>query len=116
MKTIALEDIMAETIVSFCENAAELGCPRDQDVDMWFRNLTPDERYEIMDKLLEIQERGINFEEEKDVIMKEITLDLEDDVIEGIVDFARSKVVNDKQALINYGANIILKEVIDANR
>lgn len=48
---------MADTIVSFCENAAELGCPRDQDVDMWFRYLSEEQRRTVMSKLLDIEER-----------------------------------------------------------
>jgi len=57
MKTVAIENIMADTIVSFCENAAELGCPRDQDVDMWFRYLSEEQRRTVMSKLLDIEER-----------------------------------------------------------
>ena len=122
MKIIALEDIMADTIVSFYENAAELGCPRDDEVDMWFRNLTDEERSDIMSKLLNIQDRDEQIKQEdkqeddsKDIVMKEITLDLDDDIVEGVIEFARSKIVNDKQALINYGVNLILKEIVDKN-
>jgi hypothetical protein len=28
MKTVAIEDLMLDVIISFCENAAELGCPQ----------------------------------------------------------------------------------------
>jgi hypothetical protein len=115
MKTIAIEDIMADTIVSFCENAAELGCPRDQDVDMWFRYLAPEERFKIMDKLIEIQERE-DEPEERDIVMKEITIDLEEDIIADLIKFARSKIVNDDQALINYGANLALRKIVETNR
>ena len=118
MKSIAIEGIMADTIVSFSENAAELGCPHSKEVDMWFRDLPDEEKYDVMSKLLDIQERNekTNQEcEEKDVLMKEITLDLDEDIIEKILEFARSKIVNDKQALINYGVNFILKEIVDSD-
>ena len=29
-------------------NAAELGCPRDADVDMWFRNMSKDEQVDVI--------------------------------------------------------------------
>jgi predicted Fe-S protein YdhL (DUF1289 family) len=70
METIAVEDLMADTIVSFCENAAELGCPREKDVDMWFREMTREERYQVMSKLIDIEERNyqrFKDEEEKSV-------------------------------------------------
>jgi len=38
-----LEAAMLWTIVSFCENAAELGCPRDKEVDMWIREMAEDD-------------------------------------------------------------------------
>ena len=57
METVALEDLMADTILYFCENAAELGCPKDKDVDMWFREMTDKERYDVMSHMLTIQER-----------------------------------------------------------
>lgn len=60
MITVEIEDLMAETILSFCENSAELGCPKDKEVDMWFRELTPEERRDVMDKLLDIEDRDIN--------------------------------------------------------
>jgi len=57
MKTVAIEDLMAETILNFCENAAELGCPKDKEVDMWFRYLEPKDQRKVADKLLNIIER-----------------------------------------------------------
>ena len=42
MKTIELENLAADTILYFCENLAELGCPRDAEPDMWFRELSVD--------------------------------------------------------------------------
>jgi hypothetical protein len=140
MRTVAIEDIMADTIVSFCENAAQLGCPRNKDVDMWFRELSSEERYEVMGKLIDIEESFMEqekesnacdcdgacdgacgddcnckndyFEEDKIIEMHEIALDLEKDLIETIIDFARSKIVNDRDELINYGINYALKEII----
>lgn len=57
MNTVAVEDLMSECIVSWCENLAELGCPRDQSPDMWFRYLSEEQRRVVMDKLLDIIER-----------------------------------------------------------
>ena len=115
MKTIALEDIMGDTILSFLENVEELGCPHDEYIDMWFRNRTNEEREDIMDKLLEIQERQLQEEEEdgKEIMMREITLDLDEETIKELLSVARSLIVNDEQALINYGANHVLKEMIE---
>lgn len=47
-----------DTILTFCENAALLGCPRSVDVDMWFRELNPNERADVVMKLKEIQEES----------------------------------------------------------
>jgi len=44
MKTVELENIYIGTILTFCENAAELGCPKDKEVDMWFRELPYEEQ------------------------------------------------------------------------
>ena len=65
MKTVAIEDLIVSTILTFCENAAELGCPRDKEVDMWFRELPYEEQYKVADKMSEIEERDdqINKEE-----------------------------------------------------
>ena len=118
MKTIAIEDIMADTVISLFENAAELGCPNGSDIDMWFRCLSNEEQNKVMSDLIDIQEREEEMKKEmegKDIIMKEIVLDLEEDVVGGIVELARSKVVNDRKALINYGVNYILKEIVNSN-
>jgi len=55
--TIAIESLVAETILSFCENLAELGCPIKSEPDMWFRYLSPEEQFEVAEKLLFITER-----------------------------------------------------------
>jgi hypothetical protein len=58
MTKIAIEDLVAETILSFCENLAELGCPNDaKDSDMWYRYLSPKEQRKVAEKLLDIIER-----------------------------------------------------------
>ena len=57
MKTVAVEDLIIGTILTFCENAAELGCPREKDVDMWFRELSHNDQLKVVDKMLEIEER-----------------------------------------------------------
>ena len=65
MKTISFEELAAVTILTFCENAAELGCPRDQEVDMWYRYLSDEEKVKVGDKLLEIIKRdGEKYDEE----------------------------------------------------
>lgn len=69
MKTIAIEDIYIATILLFCENAAELGCPKDKEVDMWFRELSYEEQYNVVDKMLEIQESyGCSYSNAKDAL------------------------------------------------
>ena len=75
MKTVALEDLVASTILGFCENLAELGCPRttrrklnvndDITPDMWYRYLTPDEQRKVASKLLEIEERDYKSEKKE---------------------------------------------------
>ena len=56
-ETIAIEDLIVSTILNFCENAAELGCPRDKDVDMWFRELEPEAMTKVAVHLIEIVKR-----------------------------------------------------------
>jgi hypothetical protein len=71
LKTASLEQIVADVILSFCENLAELGCPRNAEPDIWFRELSNEERFKIADKLIDIEQR---YEEEyaKDKIDKKI--------------------------------------------
>jgi hypothetical protein len=57
METIAIEEIYASVILNFCENLAELGCPRDAEPDMWFRELSAEEQINIASKLIDIVER-----------------------------------------------------------
>ena len=64
MKTIALESLAAFTILTFCENLAELGCPMKEEPDMWFRNLTDEEQINIGSKLLDIIERNEAYDKE----------------------------------------------------
>ena len=54
MKTVTLEVLMLDVIVSFCENAAELGCPREKEVDMWIRELEDKNAIKVMEKLFDI--------------------------------------------------------------
>ena len=52
---VALEDLTSMVILAFCENLAELGCPKDEkNPDMWFRNLKPKQMYKVSSKLLDI--------------------------------------------------------------
>ena len=57
MKTIALEDLFISTILIVCENAAELGCPREKEVDMWFRELDSKGMKKVIRKMLDIAKR-----------------------------------------------------------
>jgi len=57
MRMIAVENLIISTILTFCENAAELGCPRDKDVDMWFRELSHEEATKVVEKMIEIDKR-----------------------------------------------------------
>ena len=123
MKTLAIEDLMIDVILTFCENAAELGCPRDQEVDMWFRYLPYEEQLKVVDKMLSIQERDTkedimeNTDEKTDkmITYQEIELDLEEHVIKGLCEYALKEIANDTEALINYAANKILAEVIETD-
>lgn len=54
------EAIVREFVLAFCENAAELGCPRDKEVDMWFRILSGSGQRKVMNKLLKIMDRNKN--------------------------------------------------------
>lgn len=47
------------TILTFCENAAELGVPMDEEVDMWFRELSDKDQFLVAEKLERIMERNI---------------------------------------------------------
>lgn len=64
MKTIALESLIAEAILMFCENLAELGCPMKEQPDMWFRNLSEQEQFEVGSKILDIGDRNAKHDEE----------------------------------------------------
>lgn len=120
MKTVALESIVASTILTFCENAAELGCPKDRDVDMWFRELSEDDMLKVGDKLLRIQERDnlMGEEDQEEDELEDVKSDsdeyitIDDDIVEYVLAFARSRVVNDRQALLNYGVNEALRDII----
>lgn len=39
---------MANAMKHVCENAAELGCPKGKEVDMWFRELSDDGRCDVI--------------------------------------------------------------------
>ena len=57
MKTVAIEDLMIGTVLTFCENLAELGCPKDKEPDMWFRELSVRNQRKVAEKMIEIEER-----------------------------------------------------------
>jgi hypothetical protein len=56
IKTVAIEELVASTILWFCENLAELGCPIDAEPDMWYRELSSDKQVEVASKLIDIIE------------------------------------------------------------
>lgn len=58
MKTISVEDLCIISVLTFCENAAELGCPKDKEVDMWFRELLYKEQVKVAEKMIEILDRS----------------------------------------------------------
>lgn len=51
---IELTHFMAGVIEIFCENLAELGCPKDAEPDMWYRYLSDKQKIKVMKKLLKI--------------------------------------------------------------
>ena len=57
---VQLEELMLFCVVAFSENAAELGCPRNKDVDMWIRELPIKKAKKVMSKLIDIIERDYN--------------------------------------------------------
>ena len=57
MKQIAIEEMLAYAIELFCENLAEIGCPKDAEPDMWYRYLSDEDKVKVASKLLEIEER-----------------------------------------------------------
>ena len=60
INSIELGDLMLMCVVGFCENAAELGCPRDKAVDIWIRELEadhPKKAQKVMNKLIDIFDR-----------------------------------------------------------
>jgi hypothetical protein len=57
-KRTTVESHVADMVLTFCENAAELGCPRDKDVDMWFRELPKGKMKEVAKKIIAIQKRN----------------------------------------------------------
>ena len=65
MIEVKLEDMYISTVLTFCENLAELGCPKDKEPDMWFRELPYEEQVKVADKMIEIEERVIKMMEEE---------------------------------------------------
>ena len=115
-----MEEFMKDIILSFCENLAELGLPQsEEDPDMWFRYLSDEEQKNVATKLIAIMKRNDMMAKEDTAEnvtkMVDMELDLSDEVIEFVKKYGREKIVNDDQALINYGVNRILKEVISTD-
>jgi len=66
MNTVALEDMTTLVIMTFCENLAELGHRESGECDLWYRNLTDEQRYEISEKLLDIIRRDMDMYKESE--------------------------------------------------
>lgn len=121
MKTVALESLVVGTILTFCENAAELGCPKDQEVDMWFRYLSEEEQLNVADKMMEIEERNDKMNKEnkenkdKIITMHEMELDLDQKTIDGLCEWALKNIKNDRDALVNYAVNKVLGEIVETD-
>ena len=49
-----MEEILyaKKILLTFFENAAELGCPINQEVDMWFRNLSREDSLNVTQKVI----------------------------------------------------------------
>ena len=58
MESVALEDLVILAVLACLENAAELGCPKDKEVDMWFRDLSYKEQYKVAEKMLSLIEKN----------------------------------------------------------
>ena len=58
MSESIVEDICIGTIMTFCENLAELGCPKEAEPDMWFRNMSYEDQSEVVNKMFKINDRN----------------------------------------------------------
>lgn len=119
MKTVAMEDLYIGTILTFCENAVKLGCPKDVPADVWFRNLPYEEQFKLADKMMDIEagEESEAKEEVEDegkiVLMRQIQVDLSYELKEKLCEIARREIVEDEEALLNYATNKAIKEMLD---
>lgn len=52
---------------------------------------------------------------EKIINMVEIEVDLEEATIERLIKLASEEILKDRQALINYGVNLALKQIIETD-
>ncbi len=62
---VSLESLVSSTVLTFCENLTELGCPIAASPDLWFRNLSEKEQDIVGGKILDIQEREYKKAEKK---------------------------------------------------
>ena len=56
--TRIMSKIIADVVLTFCENLAELGCPQYEEPDMWFRELDKSEMESVARKMIEISRRN----------------------------------------------------------
>jgi hypothetical protein len=115
MKTVAIEDLYIGTVLTFCENLAELGCPKEAEPDMWFRELSYEEQCKVADKMLEIEERynAISSEDDESMSapkMVEVEVDLPNDVLLDL-----SMIAHKQDITLNELCNNILKEIVKTN-
>ena len=59
MKKKMIKKIVNEVVLTFCENLAELGCPKDEpDADMLFRYLSIKGQLRVSKKIMKIMKRN----------------------------------------------------------
>jgi hypothetical protein len=52
---------------------------------------------------------------ERDVMMKEVDLELDADTVDHLIEYAKKNIVKDVPALINWAVTDILQQIIDTN-
>ena len=57
--------------------------------------------------------KGYKMKKDKIIKMVEIEIDLDEDMVDKVVEYALETIKNDKKALINYGANKLLEKMIE---
>ncbi len=69
------------------------------------------------DFVLKAQETSENTDDkEKEVVFKTITIDIEDDMYEKLLVLSKKLIVEDKQELINYIVNLVIRNYLDSDK